>query len=371
MIHPGSYNPDVTVIPLTIEGQTCEITLRRGAMASLRTWIAERVGDVPTLVVTDTTVAALPVVAGLVDVAIPPGESSKSMPVLSMLYDALSAASIPRDGVVVALGGGVVSDVAGFAAATWLRGLRWLVIPTSLLSMVDAAIGGKVALNWGAAKNQVGAFHQPSAVLIDPEVQATLPEREYLSGVGEILKTSCLDADFFPWLEARWMRLLARDPQVLDEAISRCARIKAAIVATDPTEQGVRRQLNLGHTMGHAYEAYWAGRVPHGLCIALGVMIEAGIGRTLGVTDPVYATRIAALATELLALPASDFPEGPPPSLAELAPLLEADKKRLPSGLIRWQIPVRPGVVEEHLIRGEGTGSAGGAAEAEAPEPKG
>jgi 3-dehydroquinate synthase len=192
-------------------------------------------------------------------------------------------------------------------------------------------------------------------VLIDPGVLATLPDRDYLSGVGEILKTSCLDASFFPWLEQHWTGVLTRDIDTIDEAIARCVRIKSAIVAADPTEQGVRRQLNLGHTMGHAYEAYWEGRIPHGLCIALGLAVEAGMGLRLGFSDPDYARRIEELATSLLALPAADFPEGPPPPFASMLPLLEADKKRLPSGLIRWQIPIRPGVVEEHLIRADGT----------------
>jgi shikimate kinase/3-dehydroquinate synthase len=207
-------------------------------------------------------------------VSIAPGESSKSFPTYERICDAILAARLERGDIIVALGGGVVGDLAGFAAATLRRGMRLVQVPTSLLAQVDSSVGGKTGINSPHGKNLIGAFHQPSLVIVDTSVLATLPEREFRAGYAEIVKYGLIDdADFFYWLEAEWQNVFAGGP-ARTHGIARSCAAKAAVVIRDETEQGDRALLNLGHTFAHAFERltkYDSGRLVHGEAVALGI----------------------------------------------------------------------------------------------------
>src|SRR5262245_56452240 len=189
-------------------------------------------------------------------VTVPPGESSKRWDVVQKCYDQLAAHRLERQSFVVALGGGVVGDLAGFVAATYLRGLAFVQVPTTLLAQVDSSVGGKVGVNLPAGKNLVGAFHQPRLVLCDLDTLRTLPQREFRAGLGEVIKYGIIyDEDLFGRLEKEMPRLLRLHRATLEDVIGRCCEIKAAVVSQDETETGLRAILNFGHTIGHGIEA--------------------------------------------------------------------------------------------------------------------
>ncbi len=245
------------------------------------------------LVVTDANVAALyrqPLCDALdaggwaIHVhALPPGEATKAPTHLAALYDWALGLEIDRQTPVLALGGGVVGDLAGFAAATLLRGLPLAQLPTTLVAQADSAIGGKTGINHAAGKNLVGAFHQPRLVLADPATLQTLPEREWTSGLAEVVKAALIaDADFADWLIDRWNAVLNREPEVVAALVSRAAAIKAEIVAEDERESGRRALLNFGHTFGHAIErAAGYGTFTHGEAVALGMRAAIHLSRSL------------------------------------------------------------------------------------------
>ena len=210
-------------------------------------------------------------------ITIPAGETAKSLKTVAACYDQLAAQRLERKSFVVALGGGVVGDLAGFVAATYLRGLAFVQVPTTLLAQVDSSVGGKVGLNLRAGKNLVGAFYQPRLVLCDLHTLASLPLREYRSGLAEVIKYGIIyDAGLFWRLEQDLPRLLRRDPRTLAAVIARCCEIKADVVRQDETESGLRAILNFGHTLGHALEAIsHYGRYLHGEAIAIGQVAAA------------------------------------------------------------------------------------------------
>jgi 3-dehydroquinate synthase len=212
-----------------------------------------------------------------VQVVVPPGEKSKSLRVVSQCYDQLAQHRLERKSFLVALGGGVTGDLAGFVAATYLRGLAFVQIPTTLLAQVDSSVGGKVGVNLPAGKNLVGAFHQPRLVLCDLGTLASLPDREYRAGLAEVIKYGIIyDAALFRRLERDLDRLLERDPAILGPIVARCCEIKAEVVGQDETESGLRAILNFGHTLGHAIEAITAyGRYLHGEAISVGQVAAA------------------------------------------------------------------------------------------------
>ena len=244
------------------------------------------------LIVSNEVVAPLyleRVRAQLDDVALstlvlPDGEAHKTLASAARVFDALATLKASRDACIVALGGGVIGDLAGFAAACWMRGIGFVQMPTTLLAMVDSSVGGKTAVDLPAGKNLVGAFHQPRAVVIDTATLATLPERELRAGLAEVIKYGALgDAEFFGWLERHATQLLARDPAVLAEAIAHCCAQKAGIVARDETEQGERALLNFGHTFGHALETVAGyGTLLHGEGVAIGMCLAAELSARLG-----------------------------------------------------------------------------------------
>ncbi|MBL9129341.1 MAG: 3-dehydroquinate synthase, partial [Verrucomicrobiales bacterium] len=205
-------------------------------------------------------------------VTVPAGEQAKRLKVVERCFDQLAAHRLERKSFVVAVGGGVTGDLAGFVAASYLRGIAFVQVPTTLLAQVDSSVGGKVGVNLAAGKNLVGAFHQPRLVLCDLDALGTLPDREFRAGLAEVIKYGILaDAKLFVRLEKDLDRLLARDPAVLAPVVARCCEIKAEVVAEDETETGRRATLNYGHTLGHAIEAITAyGRYLHGEAISIG-----------------------------------------------------------------------------------------------------
>ena len=211
--------------------------------------------------------------AGWDKIVLPPGEASKSAARWAGLLEQIAAVRPDRQGVLVALGGGVVGDLTGFAAASYMRGIRFVQVPTSLLAMVDSSVGGKTGINLQAGKNLAGAFHQPLAVVADTDTLATLPPREFAAGMAEVVKYGvALDAEFFNWLEQNAAAIQAREPAALERLVACCCEIKADVVARDEREAGLRAVLNFGHTLGHAIEqATGFSAVLHGEAVALGM----------------------------------------------------------------------------------------------------
>jgi 3-dehydroquinate synthase len=235
--------------------------------------------------------------ARVAEVVVEDGEQAKGFATLDRVVDALLAARLGRDGLVVALGGGVVGDLAGFAAAVYQRGVALLQVPTTLLAQVDSSVGGKTAINHARGKNMIGAFHQPCAVITDLATLDTLPDRELRAGLAEVIKHGvALDAAFVDWLEGNMDALLARDRRALSYAIRRSCELKAAIVAQDERESGVRALLNLGHTFGHAIEtATGFGPWLHGEAVAAGMVMAARLSSRAGMLALRDAERIEAL----------------------------------------------------------------------------
>jgi 3-dehydroquinate synthase len=262
---------------------------------------------------------------------IPDGEQFKTVDTWYGILDKLVQMQARRDASLVALGGGVVGDVTGFAAACYMRGIRFLQAPTTLLAQVDASVGGKTAINHAHGKNLVGAFHQPAAVIIDTATLDTLPEREFSAGLAEVAKYGAIrDRAFFDWLEAEADAIAGRDPQALEYLIHRSVVNKAEIVARDEKEAGVRALLNFGHSFGHALEAETAyQRFLHGEAVAIGMVVAAGLSETRGLCPAGSAERLAAL-LQRWGLPVR-IPADVP--LEGLARALELDKKALASGL--------------------------------------
>ncbi|MFB2578348.1 MULTISPECIES: 3-dehydroquinate synthase [unclassified Acinetobacter] len=215
---------------------------------------------------------------------LPDGEKFKDLNHLNMIFDALLTHRFNRDCTIIALGGGVIGDMSGFAAAAFQRGVAFIQIPTTLLSQVDSSVGGKTAVNHPLGKNMIGAFKQPEAVIADMAVLATLPDREFSAGMAEVIKYALLgDADFLVWLEQNMDAIMQRDAELIAQLVLRCCAHKAAIVARDETEQGDRALLNLGHTFGHAIEAHMGyGEWLHGEAIAVGMVMAAHLSQLNG-----------------------------------------------------------------------------------------
>ncbi len=291
------------------------------------------------LVVTDAHVAPLyldRVRAGLAShthdaLVLPAGESSKTLANAERIFDALAALGANRDGTIVALGGGVIGDLAGFAAACWMRGIDFVQMPTTLLAMVDSSVGGKTGVNVDAGKNLVGAFHQPRVVVADTATLATLPPREYAAGLAEVVKYGAIgDESFFAWLQFNADALLAHDADVLAEAIAFSCAYKAGVVARDERETGERALLNFGHTFGHALEAERGyGELLHGEAVAIGMVVAATLSARLGRAPAEDSDRLARLLSRL-GLPTTL----PPASADALLARMRLDKKNL-GGRIR------------------------------------
>jgi len=288
-----------------------------------------------------------------VQAVLPAGEVHKSLQVVSYLYDRLAEVNADRQTLVVAVGGGVMGDLAGFAAATYARGLPLLMVPTTLLAMVDSSVGGKVGVNHARAKNLIGAFHQPRGVWIDTAVLETLPDREYRSGLAEVVKYGViLDPDFFAWLEANRQRVLDRDFEAVGQLVARCCRLKADVVERDEREEtGLRAVLNYGHTFAHAFETVGGyGAWLHGEAVAAGMVCASRLAERLGLIAGDLTQRQIAL-LQAFGLPVAPLPTWPG---ADLVATMRSDKKAL-EGQLRFILPRRLGEVAlyEHAPESE------------------
>jgi shikimate kinase/3-dehydroquinate synthase len=324
--------------------------------------IVRHIGAKRVAIVTNTTVAPLYldklqqllIAAGkdVVAIVLPDGEEYKSWASLMHIFDTLLAAKCDRKTTLIALGGGVIGDLTGFAAASYMRGVPFIQIPTTLLAQVDSSVGGKTGINHPLGKNMIGAFYQPQAVIADITSLDSLPMRELSAGLAEVIKHGAIiDAKFFDWIEANIAQLLARDPLALSYAISRSCEIKANVVRQDEREGGLRAILNFGHTFGHAIEAGLGyGSWLHGEAVGCGMVMAADLSYRLGLIDYVSRTRVIAL-VEAAGLPI----QAPDLGNARWLELMEVDKKN-EGGAIKFILlkplgaPSITSVAQEHLL---------------------
>ncbi len=296
------------------------------------------------------------------EILVEDGEQAKSWQALERVFDALLAARVGRDALIVALGGGVVGDLAGFAAAVYQRGIAFLQVPTTLLAQVDSSVGGKTAVNHARGKNMIGAFHQPVAVIADVGTLATLPERELRAGIAEVIKHGfALDAALVAWLEGNMPRLLARDAAALTHAVRRSCELKAQVVAADERELGARALLNFGHTFGHAIEVGAGyGVWLHGEAVAAGMVMAAELSVRAGLLPAADATRLRRL-VQAAGLPAA----GPALAPERYLELMAGDKKAA-GGRVRYVVLQKVGRaalrddIEERAVREAIAASVGG-----------
>ena len=305
------------------------------------------------LVVSNTTVAPLyaaqlmdalrPRYAKVLQLSLPDGEAHKDWHTLQLIFDALLTNGCDRKTVLFALGGGVVGDMTGFAAASYMRGVPFVQVPTTLLAQVDSSVGGKTAINHPLGKNMIGAFYQPLRVVCDLDVLKTLPARELSAGLAEVIKYGPIaDMAFFDWIEANLDALLARDAGALAHAVRRCCEIKARVVGQDEREAGLRAILNFGHTFGHAIESGLGyGEWLHGEAVGCGMVMAAQLSRRLGLVDSLFVERLSRLIKKA-GLPT----QGPVLSVADNAgrylELMRHDKKS-EAGEIRFVVIEQPG----------------------------
>ena len=351
----ATVRTDPALVKVALGARSYDIVIGRSVIASLGARIAALRPGAKSFIVTDDNVARYVLAdaeAALTRageaasrVIVPPGEASKSYRVLEEVCEAIIASRIERGDLVIALGGGVIGDLAGFAAAVVRRGLDYVQVPTTLLAQVNSSVGGKTAIDSAFGKNLIGAFHQPILVLADTALLDTLPEREFRAGYAEVAKYGLLgDAAFFAWLEANWREVFSGGP-AREQAVAACCRAKAAIVASDERETGERALLNLGHTFGHALEAAcgFSDRLLHGEAIAIGMALAFEFSaRRQGLVSKAAAARAARHLAEVgLPTRIQDVP-GPPPSVDQLMDLIAQDKK------------VRRGMLTFILVRGIG-----------------
>ena len=350
-LRPG----DPVVVRVALGDRAYDIVIGRGVLPSLGSRVATLKPGAKAAIVADEAVAGLHLAATTatlaaanipaVTVNVPQGEGSKSFAMFERVCEALIEARIERGDLVVALGGGVVGDLAGFAAAAVRRGLDYVQVPTSLLAQVDSSVGGKTAINSSRGKNLVGAFHQPILVAADTALLDTLPPREFRAGYAEVVKYGMLgDAGFFAWLDANAADVFAGAGNAREHAIATCCRMKAEIVARDERETGDRALLNLGHTFGHAFEAAagFSQRLLHGEAVALGCTLAFEFSTRLGLMPGNDAARVAQhLAAQGLPTRIADL-QGPVADADRLMDLIAQDKK------------VRRGKLTFILVRGIG-----------------
>ena len=329
-------------IRVNLGTRSYDIVVQAGGLAEVGRWMSGFSLPPQVLVVADDNTSALFGAAALesmkcagfspVLAPIPAGESSKSLRMADQLYEAAIRAGLDRNCAIVALGGGVVGDLAGFVAATYLRGVPFLQVPTTLLAQVDSSVGGKVAVNHTLGKNLIGAFYQPRGVLIDPQTLVSLPEREFASGMAEVIKYGLiLDQEFFADLNADALAVLSRAPQYMEHIVASCCRMKTEIVERDEQDVGDRMLLNFGHTAGHAIEA--AGgfeRFTHGEGVALGMLVATRLCELEGLLPMGSVDEVRSL-LNVYGLPV----KAPGLRPAELLHYMGSDKKR-EGGQLRW-----------------------------------
>src|SRR5215831_5576 len=334
---------DAVVVPVSLGSRSYDIVIGRGVIATLGTRIAELRPDAKVFIVSDKNVATHAMAptqtalkrAGIASgqMIVPQGETSKSFPVLERVCEALISARIERADVVVALGGGVIGDLAGFAAAVVRRGLDYVQVPTTLLAQVDSSVGGKTAIDSPHGKNLIGAFHQPILVIADTALLDTLPPREFRAGYAELVKYGLLgDAGFFGWLEVYWRDIFAAEVSgnsAREHAVAVACRGKAGIVARDERETGERALLNLGHTFGHALEAAcgFSDRLLHGEAIAIGMVLAFEFSARRGLVPAPAAERVKRHLAEVGLPTEPSAITGPLPAVERIMELIAQDKK--------------------------------------------
>src|ERR1700754_5263045 len=356
-----SPSPHLRRIDVVLGDRSYTVSIGPGQLDDIGYWRARLRGR-HALVISNTTVAPLyleRIAKGLDGLQwssflLDDGEANKSFANVGRALEALAHLGATRDACIIALGGGVVGDLAGFTAACWMRGIDFIQMPTTLLAMVDSSVGGKTGVNVPEGKNLGGAFHQPRAVVANIDTLPTPPDREYSAGLAEIVKGAAIgDPSFFAWIEEHADALKAREPTFTAEAIARKCAYKAGVVARDETEQGERALLNLGHTFGHALET--AGHYTaflHGEAVAVGMVLAAKLSARLGMADSSDTTRLAALLARL-GLPVA-MPENSNPG--ELLRLMMLDKKTTAGvlKLILWRgvgrAEIVPGVAEQDVL---------------------
>ncbi len=344
-----------SIIPVSLPQNSYDIAIAPGAVSAIGTWIEPipklgrkalivsnaaifkqyGQGAIESLIQSGFTVASC---------ILPAGERYKTLATLQKIYDAALENQLERSSIMVALGGGVIGDMTGFAAATWLRGINVIQVPTSLLAMVDAAIGGKTGVNHPKGKNLIGAFHQPRLVLIDPQVLQTLPAREFRAAIAEVIKYGIIwDADLFAQLEAakRLNQIRFVDENLLQTILTRSAQAKAHVVSKDEKESGLREILNYGHTIGHAVESLTGYRtINHGEGVAIGMVAAGRIAVAMGLWDQAECDRQEAL-IQKAGLPVR-LPEAM--DIDAIIKTLSSDKK-VKSGKVRFVLPRQIGTV--------------------------
>jgi 3-dehydroquinate synthase len=348
--------PKPNTVRVAIEGRGYDILVGPGLIAEAGALMRPVLRAPRVVVVTDETVARLHLPAleaslraakiAYVTLTVPPGEGSKDFAHLERLVDQLLGLKIERTTAVVALGGGVIGDLAGFAAAVVLRGVDYVQVPTTLLAQVDSSVGGKTAINTRRGKNLVGAFHQPRLVLADCDVLKTLPRRETLAGYAEVAKYGAIgDPEFFAWLERNGAAVVAGEPAAVMHAVTVSCAAKARVVAVDEREEGPRETLNFGHTFGHALEAEtgFSDALLHGEAVGFGMVLAARLSAERGLCPEADARRLAAHVADV----------GLPASFARL-PQYQWDAKRLIEHMTRDK-KVRDGRIGFVLTRGIGT----------------
>jgi 3-dehydroquinate synthase len=328
----------VQILQVDLGASSYPITIGSGLLTD-RNLLESQIPGRDLMIVTNTTVAKLYLAKltgslsqrHIADCILPDGEQHKTLQTAGWVLDALVSSKMNRDATVLALGGGVVGDIAGFAASCYQRGIGYVQMPTTLLAQVDSSVGGKTGVNHSGGKNLIGAFYQPQAVIADTDVLATLPDRELKSGLAEVIKHGVVwDPLLFAWLERKIPQLLARDAAALSYAISRSCEIKATVVARDERERNLRAILNFGHTFGHAIEAATSyEKYLHGEAVALGMIIAMDLSCRLGMIDASLKDRLR----DLLARAGLPI-EAPPIGAAKAYELMQMDKKVL-GGAVR------------------------------------
>lgn len=337
------------IVEVALPGAEYSVVIGSGVLRELGARVRTVTKAKKIAVVTDTTVgdiAGVKVQAELVrggfeveGFTVAAGEESKNWAVAGEMLEAFAAVGLDRRDAVVALGGGVVGDLTGFCAAVYLRGIDFIQVPTTLLSQVDASVGGKTAVDLRAGKNLAGAFKQPRVVVADIDLLQGLPEAEWRNGFAEIAKSAVIDSEeFLVWLEANAAELVAREPEIVTEAVARSVSFKARVVVADEREAGERESLNLGHTLGHAIEKVAGfGSIPHGAAVAEGMRFACRLAVDIAGAAPDFAERQEVL-LDALGLAPLDLELDP----ALLVDAMRSDKKSR-AGRIRFVLPVAPG----------------------------
>ena len=346
---PSPCAPPPRSVSIALGSRSYDIVIGAGLLRDAAAWRGLP-GATSALIVSNPTVAALyaralqqalaPHYARVLTLELPDGEVHKDWACLNLIFDRLLAEGCDRKTVLFALGGGVVGDMAGFAAACYMRGVPFVQVPTTLLAQVDSSVGGKTGINHPQGKNMIGAFYQPARVVCDLDTLATLPERELSAGLAEVIKYGPIaDADFLDWIELNLDALLAREPAALAHAVQRSCELKAAVVAQDEREAGLRAILNFGHTFGHAIEAGLGyGQWLHGEAVGCGMVLASELSVRLGLVPAAFAARMQRLC-ERARLPV----RAPDLGAERYLELMRVDKKS-EGGALRFVLIEAPGL---------------------------